>query len=225
MKIKTPNNTCPSPDGNTKQLTRGLSLLVFTLAILLFFRNAGHFLVKETPAAKANATLILMGSIADRVLQTADIYKQNLTDEILIVNNIQYGSEYLAQYDVHIPNFAELSKQALTQLSIPDSLITIIPGRAASTRAEAQITANYLQQNPHIDTLIIVSSAAHMRRAMMIFEDTFDDHNLNITLLSAPSKYSGFNAKIWWKDRESAKQVFMEYTKIASFLLLIEQWQ
>ena len=108
-------------------------------------------------------------------------------------------------------------------MGIDPEKTALLPGQAASTRAEAQITANYLQQNPQIDTLIIVSSAAHMRRAIMIFEDTFDDHNLNITLLSAPSKYSGFNAKIWWKDRESAKQVFMEYTKIASFLL-IEQW-
>lgn len=92
-----------------------------------------------------------MGSIADRVLQTADIYNQNLTNEILIVNNIQYGSEYLAQYNVHIPNFAELSKQALSQLSIPDSLITIIPGRAASTKDEAGITAAWLKNHGSSD--------------------------------------------------------------------------
>lgn len=206
-----------------------LPLCIVTLLFLAFvfiygFRVAGSFLVKNAEIVNAHPTLILMGSIADRVLQTADLYKNGSSTEILIVNNIQYGSQYLAQYDVHIPNGAELSKRALTQLSIPDSLITIIPGRAASTRAEAQITANYLKQNLQIDTLIIVSSAAHMRRAIMIFEDTFDDHNLNVTLLSAPSKYSGFNPKKWWTDRESAKQVFMEYVKITSFLL-VEQWQ
>jgi uncharacterized SAM-binding protein YcdF (DUF218 family) len=165
-----------------------------------------------------------MGSIADRVLQAADLFENGHSTEILIVNNIQYGSEYLAQYNVHIPNGAQLSKQALTQLNIHDSLITIIPGRAASTRAEAQITANYLKQNPHTDTLIIVSSAAHMRRASMIFNDTFKDNNLNTIILTVPSKYSGFNAKKWYTHRESAKQVFMEYTKMASFLL-VEQWQ
>lgn len=201
-----------------------LLVLITITASVLLLRSAGTFLVKTDTAQKSDATLILMGSIADRVLQASDIYKRNLTNQILIVNNIQYGSEYLAQYDVHIPNFAELSKQALTQLSIPDSLITIIPGRAASTRAEAEITANYLKQNPHIDTLIIVSSAAHMRRASMIFKDTFKDNNLNTIILTVPSKYSGFNAKKWYTHRESAKQVFMEYVKITSFLL-IEQWQ
>lgn len=184
-----------------------------------------HLLVKKADHLhNADAALILMGSIADRVLQAADLFENGHSTEILIVNNIQYGSEYLAQYNVHIPNGAQLSKQALTQLSIPDSLITIIPGRAASTRAEAQITANWLKQNPHTDTLIIVSSAAHMRRASMIFNDTFKDNNLNTIILTVPSKYSGFNAKKWYTHRESAKQVFMEYTKMASFLL-VEQWQ
>ena len=156
-----------------------------------------------------------MGSIADRVLQAGVLYKNGHSTEILIANNIQYGSEYLAQYNVFIPNFAQLSKQALTQRNIP--------GRAASTRAEAQITANYLKQNPQIDTLIIVSSAAHMLRAGMIFNDTFNDHNLNVIVLSVPSKYSGFNASHWWKHRESAKQVFYEYLKLISFVM-VEQY-
>ncbi len=165
-----------------------------------------------------------MGSIADRILQAKDIYNSGITKEIIIVNNIQYGSQYLAQYNVHIPNFAELSKQALSQFNIPDSLITIIPGQAASTREEAEITAAWIKQNQDIDTLIIVSSAAHMRRASMIFKDSFKDHSLKITIISVPSKYSGFNSQKWWTDRESAKQILMEYTKIASFLL-VEQWQ
>jgi hypothetical protein len=58
----------------------------------------------------------------------------------------------------------------------------------------------------------------------MIFNDTFKDNNLNTIILTVPSKYSGFNAKKWYTHRESAKQVFMEYVKITSFLL-IEQWQ
>lgn len=201
-----------------------LLILVAIIASVFLLRSAGTYLVKKDQLSNADAVLILMGSIADRVLQTADLYKQGHTNQILIVNNIQYGSEYLAQYNVHIPNFAQLSKQALTQLHIPDSLITIIPGRAASTRAEADSTAAWLKQNPQIDTLIIVSSAAHMRRAIMIFKDSFNDHNLRITIISAPSKYSDFNSQKWWTDRESAKQVFMEYLKITSFLL-IEQWQ
>lgn len=220
----------PTITSKAKKLHNAKTYRVFIIvffgiiASILMLRQAGNYLVKYDNLQKSDATLILMGSIADRVLQTADIYKQNLSNEILIVNNIQYGSEYLEQYNVHIPNFAELSRQALSQLSIPDSLITIIPGRAASTMEEATITAAWLKNHPQTDTLIIVSSAAHMRRAHLIFRKEFKKHGLQVHLITAPSKYSNFNAQKWYTDRESAKQVFMEYTKLASFLL-IEQWQ
>lgn len=199
-------------------------MLAFFVLVLLSFRNAGTYLIKEDQPTTAPASLILMGSIADRVLQAAVVYKQGLSNEVLIVNNIQYGSEYLAQYDVFIPNLAALSKQALRQFGIPDSLITIIPGHATSTRDEARLAATWLVNHPHIDTLMLISSAAHMRRAHLIFKREFRRQGLHIHLTTSTNPYSGFNAKKWWRDRESAKQVFMEYVKISSFLL-VEQWK
>ena len=165
-----------------------------------------------------------MGSIPDRVLQAFDIYNNGLTFSILIVNNTPYGIDFLSQHGVSLPTFASLSKQTLIQLGISDSLITILPGGARSTSDEAKITAAWLKHNPEIDTIIIVTSPAHTRRAIMIFHDTFIDNDLDICLLSSPSQYSDFNAQKWYTDRESAKQVFLEYTKLASFLL-VEQWQ
>jgi hypothetical protein len=58
----------------------------------------------------------------------------------------------------------------------------------------------------------------------MIFNDAFNDNNLNIKIYTIPSKYSDFNQQQWYTERESAKQVFMEYVKISSFLL-VEQWK
>ncbi len=165
-----------------------------------------------------------MGSVSDRILQAADIFEAGLTKELIIVNEKQTGIENLNKRGVDIPSQAQRSQSALIQLGIPDSLISIIPGRAASTKDEAAITAAWLKNHPHIDTLIIVSSAAHMRRAHLIFRKELKKHGLRVHLLTAPSQYSGFNAKQWWRDRESAKQVFMEYTKMLSFLL-VEQWQ
>jgi len=208
---------------NEKSFRVFIIVFIAVLVLILMLRQAGNYLVKYDNLQKSDATLILMGSIADRVLQTADIYKQNLTNEILIVNNIQYGSEYLAQYDVYIPNFATLSKQALVQLGIPESHITIIPGKAKNTMDEAVLVVSWLKQQAS-DSLIIVTSASHVRRSELIFEHVFTKAGLNTHIQSVPSQYSKFNAKYWWRDRESAKQVFMEYTKIASFLL-IEQWQ
>lgn len=197
---------------------------LFLMIFILFLRHAGTYLVKQAdPLPKSDAAIILMGSIADRVLEAADTYKAGQTDRIVIVNNIQYGSESLQPYGVNIPNFASLSVDALQQLGVPDSLITVLPGRASSTRAEADTIASWLQANPAIDTLAIISSSAHTRRAYMIFSDSFDDAGIHVTLVTIPSKYSEFTGERWWTDRESAKQVFMEWVKILSFVL-VEKW-
>jgi uncharacterized SAM-binding protein YcdF (DUF218 family) len=199
--------------------------LLFIITLILLLRHAGTYLVKQTdPLPKSDAAVILMGSIADRVLEAADVYKDGLTDRIVIVNNIQYGSESLEPYGVSIPNFASLSVDALIQLGVPDSLITVLPGRASSTRAEADTISSWLKVNPGTDTLAIISSSAHTRRAFMIFDDSFSDNEIDITLITVPSKYSEFTGERWWSDRESAKQLFMEWVKIVSFVL-VEKWK
>lgn len=207
-----------------KRIVYAFAGILFVLFVILFMLFAGTFLVKsETVLPKTDATIILMGSIADRVLEASDLYNEGLVNRLIIVNNIQYGSEALEPYGVRIPNFAALSAQALLQLNIPDSLISILPGRAASTRAEADTLAAWISADHNIRTLTIVSSSAHTRRAFMIFKDAFDDHHIPVKLYCAPSKYSEFNARFWWKERESAKQVFMEYVKLLTFIC-IEKW-
>jgi len=200
----------------------GVILLLFVLIYLL--GQAGIFLVKQDkPLQNADAAVILMGSIADRVLEAADAYKEGRFDEIIIVNNIQYGSKALEPFGVHIPNFASLSIDALQQLGIPDSNLTLLPGRATSTRDEADTLASWLINNPNVKVLAIISSSAHTRRASMIFKDSFKDRNIDVMVITIPSRYSEFNASNWWHDRESAKQVFMEWVKIISFVA-VEQW-
>jgi len=200
----------------------GLILLLFVLIYLL--GQAGIFLVKQDkPSQNADAAVVLMGSIADRVLEAADAYKEGRFDEIIIVNNIQYGSKALEPYGVTIPNFASLSVDALRQLGIPDSNLTLLPGRATSTRDEADTLASWLINNPNVKVLAIISSSAHTRRASMIFKDSFKDRNIDVRVITIPSRYSEFDASNWWQDRESAKQVFMEWVKIISFVA-VEQW-
>lgn len=202
------------------------SILLAGIAILagLWFRYAGIWLVKGDVTEPADAIVILMGSPADRVLETFDLYAAGLAGKIIMVNNIQVGGEALEARGVSIPRQTKLSINALSELGIPDSLMLILPGDAASTRNEADTIAAYIIANEtEIKSVILVSSAAHMRRASMIFRDAFKDHQLEIRVMCAPSKYSGFYPEQWWKYRENAKDVFLEYVKIASFQLY-ERW-
>lgn len=216
---------CHSKMKQRRKLIIFITGIALIILILWLLSHAGTFLVKESPLVlKADAAVILMGSIADRVLQAADTYKSGLTGRLVIVNNIQYGSEALEPYGVHIPNFTKLSVTALRQLGVPDSSIIHLPGRANSTRDEADTIASWIMRTPGIKTLAVISSAPHTRRAVMIFNDSFSDKGLQIDVISVPSRYSEFNAQKWWTKRSSAKQVFLEWIKLF-FFVTVEQWQ
>jgi len=207
-----------------KRLFRITILLVMIILSVILLSKAGVFLVvADQQTQRADATIILMGSIADRVLEAGDYYKNGQTQQFIIVNNIQYGSEALEPYGVFIPNFARLSIDALKQLGVPDSAIILLAGRAKSTRDEADTLVAKLRNHPEIKVVSVISSSPHTRRAMMIIKDSFNDNGVEADLIMIPSKYSEFTAKRWWTDRESAKQVFMEWTKIISFVT-IEKW-
>ncbi|MGB4205637.1 MAG: YdcF family protein [Bacteroidales bacterium] len=201
----------------------GLLLAIFIL-IFILFRQAGNYLVKTDHLQTSDAIVILMGSTVDRVLEANDVYKAGMAEKILIVNNIQVGREELAAKGIFVPTQAQLAIKALSQMHIPDSLMFILPGSTTSTRDEADSLANAIARNEFdIKSVILVSSSAHMRRSSMIFKNSFKKRNLDIKVLCAPSKYSDFHPEQWWKHRENAKDVFLEYTKII-FFLLFEQW-
>ncbi len=203
-------------------ISAGILSVVLILALLILLRG-GHYLVKYDPLQPADALLILTGSKGDRALHAADLFHKQYAPLILIVNDHEPGKEYLSGRGVYLPNAAEITCDLLVQLQVPDSLIILLPGAARSTLDEANATANWLQTQPQIETLILISSEAHTKRAYKIFKNRFRKNKCNTTLLMAPSPYTGFQAKGWYTHRESAKDVFNEYAKLIWFWL-IERW-
>jgi uncharacterized SAM-binding protein YcdF (DUF218 family) len=62
---------------------------------------------------------------------------------------------------------------ALVTLKILADSIIILSGDATSTQMEAMIIGLYLADNQGNDTLLLVTSATHTRRASMIFKTAF----------------------------------------------------
>ena len=89
---------------------------------------------------------------------------------------------------------------------------------------EALIIRDYLSKQPEIDTLTIVSTPGHTRRAGMIFEKAMKSLDHKVVIYTSPSSYSNFTGEKWWKDREDIQVVVIEYLKIFNFLVF-EQWE
>jgi len=182
-------------------------------------RKAGVGLVKEDEPLNTGAMVILMGSIAGRILQAADLYRQELAGKVMIVEASMGAYKSLEARGVHIISYTEQTRNNAVTLGIPADSITILPGDATSTQMEAMIIREYLATKSGIDTLLLVSSAFHTRRASMIFKSAFRKAGIPVYVVCSPSSYTGFNAEKWWRSKEGIQTVSLEYLKIANFVL------
>ena len=196
--------------------------VIITIVLLLLVgscRKAGTWLVKDDEQKQADAVVMLMGSISDRVLQIADLYGQNVTGKVLIVEESMGAYRALEERGAHIVSNTEQARNALVVLGIPGDSIVILEGDATSTQMEAEIVRDYLSTNHGIKTLLLVSSAPHTRRASLIFKTALKSLESPVTVCCSPSTYTNFGAEKWWRSKEDIQDVLMEYLKMGNFFL------
>ena len=200
--------------------------MVFIILLVVFFvvsiagcRRAGAWLVREEVPAHSDCLVILMGSFPERVLQGYDLYREGKADRILIVEEGMGPFRQLEARGVNIETNSEQAIKSLATLGVPRDSIILLPGDALGTIDEAIAVRKFISSKMPADTLILVSSPAHMRRASIIFKATHKDQSENIYIGSSPSKYSGFSPDKWWRRKEDIQSVVSEYLKIVSFIL------
>jgi len=182
-------------------------------------RRVGTWLVKEEIPPHADAMVILMGSFPERVLQAYDSWKTGLAGRIIIVEESMGPFSILEEKGVNIVSNSEQAATSLTELGVPEDSIILLPGDALSTVDEALAVKKYLASTGSADTIVLVSSPAHMRRASMIFRAALKEGRNSVYIGSVPSDYSSFNPDKWWRRKEDIQSVISELVKIGSFRL------
>jgi len=195
-------------------------LFILAFAYIGGCRRAGVWLAKEDVPGHADAIILLMGNFPERVLQVYDTWESGQADRIIIVEEGMGAFAALESRGASIVSNSEQAVGSLVSLGIPRDSIILLPGNARSTLDEAYAVGKYLAGNNEADTLILVSSPAHMRRAHMIFSWTLRAMDKPVVIGCKPSSYSSFNGVNWWRRKEDIQTVFAEYIKIASFMLI-----
>ena len=196
----------------------GAVVLILVLAVGSC-RKAGSWLVKEDHPGHADVMVMLMGTISDRILQTADLYTAGVAGKVWIVQSERGAYKALEERGVQIISNTTQACSALITMGIPADSIVVLPGDAVSTKMEAEILRDYLLTQPGIDTLLLVSSAEHTRRAFKIFKAAFSPLEAPPALFCSPSSYTKFHAEKWWKSKDDMEEVVTEYLKLVNFVL------
>lgn len=180
-------------------------------------RRAGKWLVKEDVPQHADAMVLLMGSFPERVLEASDLYREGKAGRMLIVYESMGPYRLLESRGAEIIRTTRQAYDAAVDLGVPADSITMLPGDARSTIDEALAVREYLRATPGIDTIILVSSPAHMRRSAMIFSVALRSLPEPVYVGCSPSSYSSFDPGRWWRRREDIQTVLSEFVKLGSF--------
>lgn len=195
-------------------------LAALVLVYISACNRAGVWIARDDGPEHADALVLLMGGIADRVLQTADLYSGAVAPRVIIVTESMGAYRALEGRGIRLISNTDQVRNSLIRLGVAADSIVILPGDARSTMEEAEAIRKYLESDIRIDTLVLVSSAYHMRRAGMIFEAALRKSGREMTVLCSPSDYTNFRARGWWKHKEEIQAVISEYIKIGSFLFI-----
>lgn len=198
-----------------------VAALAAAAALAAVLAYGGRVLVAADPLpAAADAIVLLAGSIPDRTLEAADLYRAGVAPRVVVTRErLPRGEARLRARGVRLPESGELTVGALRRLGVPPSAIVVLRRRTRSTESEAATIARWACAR-RLRSLVVVTSRYHSRRARLILRRALGP---GVQLAMRPSRYDGFSARGWWQDRRDAKTVLSEYEKLAHYWLR-ERW-
>ena len=204
--------------GGTVRRLKWVFFLVFVVYTLLSAFRApvlvglGAYLIVEHSPQESDLILCLAGGNIERGLATVDAFRRGLAPKVFMARSEPPdGYELLRERGVDYPQNVDLMIMLLEQQGIPRSVFLTSDRTVDSTIDEAEYIRNLISKRGD-ESLILITSPTHSRRAWLTFKKVFKETNVRILVL--PSSYSEFNPEDWWKQRKYLREVIIEYQKL-----------
>jgi uncharacterized SAM-binding protein YcdF (DUF218 family) len=182
---------------------RVFTRLFFVLIALAFIgallaSQAARWLVVDDPQ-KSDVLVVLAGETSLRPARAIELLHQGMAPRALF--DAEAGEQI---YDRELTEIAQKYVDSLPEAKS----ITVCGLAGRSTAAETSDVARCLLPLG-VHRVLLVTSEFHTRRALMIFSRRLPQYQWNVTAARNPSQVG-----VWWRDREWAKVIFDEWTKL-----------
>jgi uncharacterized SAM-binding protein YcdF (DUF218 family) len=183
-------------------------LLLLALTHRLWLPLIGGFLIVADPLQPADAIVPLAGGV-ERVEYAAKLYHND------------YATWFVATSMPHnMPGIREsystlISREAMWH-GVPEEAIVQATTLVSTTYQEALVVRDLAQQQEW-DTLLVVSSPSHTRRARWIFRDVFADTAIEIRVHPVDDHW--YTPAIWWQRQDGLRETWTEYLKLGMYIV------
>jgi uncharacterized SAM-binding protein YcdF (DUF218 family) len=159
--------------------------------------NLGYFLVVDDGDVQPADLIHVLGGRPERLDFGIQLYKAGYAPRLFITGGIEDVVRY---------------RRYAVEQGVPPEAIFPKESQAVTTYQEALQLKLFLDQEPHIQSVVIVSSPYHMRRSQLIFDWLLRDR-VSRQFIPVPFELSE-HRPVWWANKSTRDIVFSEYLKI-----------
>lgn len=205
-------------------MSRKFKVLIILIAIITTWIFIAPFLAEslivEKPMEKADAILVLGGSAVyvERTQKAAEIYKKNVAPVIFLTDDGERtGWSKIEKRNVP---YVEMARKSLISQGIAPDAIVILQPQVTGTIYEARVLADKAKSE-NLQSVLLVTSAYHTRRALWTFERFFAENNVKTELgIAAPATGEQTPPPfVWWLSPHGWGLVAGEYVKFLAYWL------
>ena len=193
---------------------------MFVVVLLLFLltlyglSRLGSFLVVEDPLRKADAIVVLGGTMYERQMEAVALYQAGMAPRIYLFREVaDWGERVLIEKGVPYLRAVDVQIDAMVKLGVPRDAINILD-QAANTASEARFVHD-LASEQHLSTIIVVTSKQHTRRARLVLSRRLAD--LGTTIVMRASRYDLTPVDKWWNDRPTIRFTLFESQRLLGY--------
>ncbi len=151
------------------------------------------------------------------MLEAVDLYKEGISDLVLLTKPVKpIGYKKLETLGAGYPQYHETKLQIALKLGVDKEDIVILNERVSNTYSEAAVAKEFMHEN-NLQSLSVVTSKLHSKRASMIFNDVLKD---GFEIYMRPSRYDPYDPYDPQIVRMYTKGIFYEYQKIIFYKLI-----
>jgi uncharacterized SAM-binding protein YcdF (DUF218 family) len=180
--------------------------------------SAAKLLVVSAPLPRADAIMIMAGSAVfkERTQRAAELYKEGRASKIILTNDNQQ-SGWASDEQRNIP-YHELAARWLRRQGVPDEAIETLPEPVSGTYEESLVLRRYAEAKG-LQSVLIVTSAYHSRRALWTLKKVFANSAITIGLEAVPPGQQAPSPATWWLHFRGWQLVPGEYAKMIYYRL------
>ena len=174
----------------------------------------GAWLVVEDPLQKADALIVLGGTMYERPLEAVDLHMARWAPRIYLFRQVaDFGETQLMARGIPYLREIDIQVDVLRRLGIEPQAIHVL-NEAGSTAEEATHLAE-LASREKFARLIIITSKQHTRRARLVMTRRLRD--LGVQVIMRASRYDQSDVDRWWANRNTLRFTLFESQRLFGY--------